>query len=520
MRARSKSDIEPMSPSGGSISFSSTAATGATVPDVVPTAAALEQLASRASIMRTSAKAAAAGAEPAELTLADKLRRLYMLRAHGVLQTGDDLQEVPEHQRACLDRELLGEVLAHAGYCNQPSEVERDLLALFRTEQGLRDNSYAEVKATKFTGDTHKVLRWLIPNFLIAGGEHILYSKPGVGKTTLALHMVRAVTGDPALDRFLDSDPLNVHHIWQRNPVLFIGTDMYASAEEMTAEYLKEFKLMGLDFLKQVEWWFESEDSPPWLLTLKDLTKLYRFLESNHHNGTPVAAVFIDSMKAVCPDHLLVGQQGFKDYIKLIKMMCKRFSATLVWVHHSRADGSGAQGITRITEGSDANFHLKRDDKTRQISLDIEKLRGGRGRTLYINPFKPIPLLLPNPEEIPDEDSIENNKGQMILEVLAEHFKQHRLVNLTSSAEWIEKSYIGMKTIEIEESLRTRFRAQASSISRPTLQRLLRSLKDSGSICSQGTGRYRLPPHFQLDLPDQPELGTEDEDDTTDLPGW
>jgi hypothetical protein len=517
MRARSKSDIEPMSPSGGSIPLSSNAATGATVPDVVPTAAALEQLASRASIMRTSAKTAAAGTEPAELTLADKLRRLYMLRAHGVLQTGDDLQEVPEHQRACLDRELLGEVLAHSGYCNQPSEVERDLLALFRTEQGLRDNSYAEVKATKFTGDTHKVLRWLIPNFLIAGGEHILYSKPGVGKTTLALHMVRAVTGDPALDRFLDSDPLNNHHIWQRNPVLFIGTDMYASAEEMTAEYLKEFKLMGLEFLKQVEWWFESEDSPPWLLTLKDLTKLYRFLESNHHNGTPVAAVFIDSMKAVCPDHLLVGQQGFKDYIKLIKMMCKRFSATLVWVHHSRADGSGAQGITRITEGSDANFHLKRDDKTRQISLDIEKLRGGRGRTLYINPFKPIPLLLPNPEEIPDEDSIENNKEQMILEVLAEHFKQHRLVNLTSSAEWIEKSYPGMRPTDIEQSLKQRFRGSAAAISSRTLTRLLTTLKEKGSIT--GKGRYRLPPHFQLDLSDQADLELPDPTDA-DLPGW
>ncbi|MCE2838508.1 MAG: hypothetical protein LW834_16405, partial [Cyanobium sp. 49614_E6] len=164
-----------------------------------------------------------------------------------------------------------------------------------------------------------------------------------------------------------------------------------------------------------------------------------------------------------------------------------------------------------------ANFHLKRDDKTRQISLDIEKLRGGRGRTLYINPFKPIPLLLPNPEEIPNEDSIENNKEQMILEVLAEHFKQHRLVNLTSSAEWIEKSYPGMRPTDIEQSLKQRFRGSAAAISSRTLTRLLTTLKEKGSIT--GKGRYRLPPHFQLDLSDQVDLELPDPTDA-DLPGW
>jgi hypothetical protein len=441
-----------------------------------------------------------------------------MLRAHGVLQTGDDLQEVPEHQRACVDRELLGEVLSHTGYCNQPSEVERDLLALFRSEQGLRDNSYGEVRGRKLTGKNLKRPQWLIPNFLIAGGEHILYAKAGVGKTTLALHMVRAVTGDPSLDRFLDSGPLNNHHLWQRNPVLFIGTDMFASAEEMTVKYLEDFDLLGRDFLEQVDWWFEDEDSPAWLLTLKDLTKLYRYLESHHHNGAPVSAVFIDSMKAVCPDHLLVGQQGFKDYIKLIKMICKRFSATLIWVHHSRADGTGAQGITRITEGSDANLHLKRDDKTKQLTLEIEKLRGGKSRTLYINPFKPEPQLLPNPEEHPDEDDLEDRKAQLVLEVLAEHFKQHRILNTGSSAEFIERSYVGMKIGEIEDGLRSRFRGQAAGLSRSTLKRLLSELKEKGRIA--GKGSYRLPPHFQLDMPDQGDLLDDEASEAPDLPGW
>ena len=500
-RSRSASDIAPFD--------------SPRTPDVVPSPAQLEKLADQArfTVLASSASfnpgasAAAAPVEPA--TLNRKLRRLYQLRAYGLLEIGDDLREVTENERHCLDRELLGDVLAHPGYCNQPSEVERDLLALFRAEQGLRDNSHREVQGIKLTGPNLVRPTWLIPNFLLAGGEHIFYSKPGVGKTTLALHLARAVTGDPALERFLDSGPINNHHLWQRNTIIFIGTDMFSSAKEMTTKYLEDFGLLGLDFLQQIEWWFESEETPAWQLNLKDLTKLYRTLEHHYHAGAPVPAVFIDSMKAVCPDHLLVGQQGFKDYIKLVKMICRRFNAALIWVHHSRADGSGAQGITRITEGSDANFHLKRDEKTRQITLDVEKIRGGKGRLLYINPFKHIPQLLANPEAMPEEEDPRAAREQLILEVLSDDFRNHRVSNASSSAEYIERTYAGMKIGAIEKALNRR----KVGISRSTLKRALTDLGKNGSIV--GTGLYRLPPHFQPASAYQPELcepATSDQD--------
>jgi hypothetical protein len=299
---------------------------------------------------------------------------------------------------------------------------------------------------------------------------------------------------------------------------------MYRSAKEMTSAYLTDFELAGLDFLNQVDWWFEQikPKRPGWMLCLKDLIKLYNTLQGASAAGAPVAAVFIDSMKAVCPDHLLVGQQGFKDYIKLVREICGEFDAALIWVHHSSADGNRAQGISRITEGSDANLHLKRDDKTKQITLDVEKIRGGgvkgRARTLCINPFKHIPQLLPNPEEMPTEENIYEQKANMILEVLAAHFKQHRLVNMTSSAEFIEKNYLGMKIGQINDELKKRFPGPAS-MSKSTLLRTLNNLKGAGRIGTKGAGCYCLPPHFQLDLPEQPELSTADED-SSDLPGW
>jgi DNA-binding HxlR family transcriptional regulator len=78
-------------------------------------------------------------------------------------------------------------------------------------------------------------------------------------------------------------------------------------------------------------------------------------------------------------------------------------------------------------------------------------------------------------------------------------------------------SYTGMRPTDIEQSLKQRFRGSAAAISSRTLTRLLTTLKEKGSIT--GKGRYRLPPHFQLDLSDQVDLELPDPTDA-DLPGW
>ena len=529
--ARSVLDTLPPPTIGGPFSFSEPPcvsfdadAEAAAVPSLVPSPRELERLAKAAqpTVLATSSAAAAKTSEPAELSLDQKLRRLYMLRAHDVLQTGDDLQQVLPHEFASYDRELLGDLLTHPGYCNQPAEVERDLLAIFRQEHSFSFNPRARVKRFILDGRSSQGVTWLIPNFLLAGGEHILYSKGGVGKTILAIHMARALSGDPEVGQFLDSGSFNNHHIWQRNRIVFIGSDMESRAEKQTDAYLKSMHAEGKPFLKQVEWFFEDQDSgtPAWRLCLKDLTQLYELLESEHSKGTPVAAVFVDSMKAVCPDHILVGQQGFKDYVKLVKDVCFKFGAALIWIHHSRADGSGAQGIQRITEGSDANFHMKKDEKTEQYTLEIEKIRGGaKSRTLTFNPFAPGGPRLVNQAAFDSDDDDEASREQMVLDVISEDFKRHRLLTSVSGQQ-AEKTYPGMKIGQVEDEIHKRFRHQARGLSRRTLERILKDLKEAKRLT--GKGSYRLPPHFQPELADQPDLSDLDQDDTeiNDLPGW
>jgi hypothetical protein len=517
MRARSADDIAP---AGGTLSFSQGPA--AAVPSVVPSPVELEKLAARASIMQTSAKTAAAKtSEPAELTLDQKLRRLYYLRAHDVLPTGDDLQQVLPHEFASLDRELLGDLLTHPGYCRQPAEVERDLLTIFRQEHSFSFNPRARVKRFILDGRSSQGVTWLIPNFLLAGGEHILYSKGGVGKTILAIHMARALSGDPEIGQFLDSGSFSNHHIWQRNRIVFIGSDMESRAEKQTDAYLKSMHAEGKPFLKQVEWFFEDQDAgtPAWKLCLKDLTQLYELLESEHSKGTPVAAVFIDSMKAVCPDHILVGQQGFKDYVKLVKDICFKFEAALIWIHHERADGNGAQGIQRITEGSDANFHFKKDEKTNQYTLEIEKIRGGaKSRTITFNPFAPGGPKLANQAAFNSDDD-NTSVETMVIAVLTEDFTRHRL-HTSGSSQWVERSYLGMKISEIEAAIQERFRPRAASLHRKTLQRRLAKLVETERLTATGTGIYRLAPLFRPKLVEQPGLDLHEASADVDVPGW
>ena len=521
--SRSVRDTLPPQAFGGLSSFSGEDV--AVVPSVVPAAAELQRLAKAAQplVLATSSAAAAKASEPAELTLEDKLSQLYMLRAHGLLQEGQDLRLLASHEIAVKDREILGEILRHPGYCNQPSEVERDLITHFRSEHQLLRNTTAPVKSFKLDGFGRKQVKWLIPNFLLVGRDHVLYAKGGVGKTTLALHMVRAISGDPEISEFLDSGSFSNHHLWRRNPILFIGTDMFGSAEEVTNTSLQLFGMAGKDFLKQVDWWLEDEEekTAPWELSLKDLTRLHDYLQGHHHAGTPVAAVFIDSMKAVCPDHLLVGQQGFKDYIKLTADLCARYGAALIWIHHARGDGAGAQGIQRITEASAANFHLKRDDKTKQITLEVEKIRGGaKARTLLLSSLfsKSAPRVMANPDDSSDPGDETSAKVNLVLDVLQEHFKQYRITNLGMSAESLERTYLGMKIGEIEKTLQSKYRYQMRGLSRRSLATILADLKAAGRIA--GKGSYRIPPHFQPELADQPDFELDEHPEAVDLPGW
>ena len=311
----------------------------------------------------------------------------------------------------------------------------------------------------------------------------------------LAIQLSRAITGDPSLNEFLDSGPISGYDRWGKSRVLFIGTDMYDSATEMTNTYIDTLGLTKADFLKYVEWWFEDSDAgtPGWQLSLPHLTQLFHHLKDNQEAGTPVAAVIIDSMKAVCPDHLLVGQQAFKDYLRLVYDICTRFDAALIWIHHAAGNNQGAQGIQRITEGAAAVFKMERDDN-RQVTIDIEKLRGGKGRKLVINPFsKGTPTLIGDVRDMAeqlDDRPVATNaelRRQKILDVLRSDFDNYRAEHPDITGDKLFSNYKGLSCKDLLDDIHN---ASGRTI-RADLQQLVRE----GVIEQRGHAKdrkYRL----------------------------
>ena len=349
------------------------------------------------------------GADDDGEILRNLISELFLLRAYGQRTINGIKQLVPSREVRELDRRLLGAILECKGYINSPSEVERDLIDHFRWEMNLLRNDRGPVTGFNLTGNPDNRASWLIPNWFLADGSHIIYSKAGVGKTYLSIQVARAITGDPSLPEFLDSGPICGQDRWRQSSVLFIGSDMGAKAKQMTETYINDLGLTDMPFLEYVEWWFESQElnTPLWTMSISHLIQLYEHLENQQKAGLPVKAVIVDSMKAVCPDHLLVGQQAFKDYFVLMGDICRKFHASLIWIHHASASNGGAQGIQRITEAPDVVMKMEKNEQ-KQIFLDVEKIRAGRGRKMMIDPFRPgAPALLMGAAELLHQDKDE-----------------------------------------------------------------------------------------------------------------
>ncbi|WP_186697666.1 AAA family ATPase [Cyanobium sp. NS01] len=436
--------------------------------------------------------------ESQELSIDEQLNRLYHLRAHGLIQDGDELIAAPQEKIDSLDRAMLSDLLEHKGYVNSPGEVERDLLSLFRREHGMVRNSHQDCARKTLDGKAGPKVRWLVDNFIMAGREHIIHAKAGAGKTVLACHLARAITGDPTLTSFLDSGFLNGASRWKRDRVIFIATDMGEGAEENTNTYLDRLHMAGLPFLEQVEWWLQDAESgkPPWTLSLHHITRLIQYLEGMQHQGTPVAAVIIDSMKAVCPEHMQVGNQAFKAYLDLIADICSRFGTSLIWIHHTSGDGSRAQGIQRISEGAGAVFRLEKQKDSRQILLSVEKIRGGaKSRDLLIDPFAVDGLTFSYPQDADQGDAPdpvfqeEDRRKTAVLDVLRRDYSRFRLDHPELHADKHSLHYLGLSKTQIQDAI------DGAPCSEKQLRNLLADLADGPLIEKKGHGKattYRL----------------------------
>jgi hypothetical protein len=114
---------------------------------------------------------------------------------------------------------------------------------------------------------------------------------------------------------------------------------------------------------------------------LYELHLLAEMLDAAERNGAPYRLVVIDSLKAVAPTGIRVGQQEITDFVDLVDSICAPRRVTVLYVHHQSKDSDTAQGAAGLLEMVHGVFRLKQsDDGQRLFCIDKTRLdsRGNR----------------------------------------------------------------------------------------------------------------------------------------------
>jgi KaiC/GvpD/RAD55 family RecA-like ATPase len=387
-------------------------------------------------------------------------------------------------------------------YARDLSRLDELLLLTLRNKLGLSDNTVADPQITALKPHEHTDgMKFLIPNFVLDATDHIIYGPPGTGKTQLALHMARALTGDPSVTQFLDSGPLNLAHHWKRSRVLFIQSDMQDTGRKNTISMLRSYGLMdNAELLDHLRFCFQdnSKQHPGWRMDLAGITYLHRALLKAKEDKRPYKVVVIDSLKACAPDSTLVGQQQFMLYLRTVNNLCQHHGAAVIWVHHVAPETKRAQGVARITEETSALIRLEKHQSDEKITTcTIEKLRGqGKSRIVQMHLMGvKYPELAFVPQADDDDSTSPTGQRQRetaIIEILTLNLSQYRMENPSFDHGRLRAFYPGLSISDLMTALNARHMACSSS----KLRSILQALTQQGRIIRKGQSKstaYRIP---------------------------
>lgn len=501
----SASDCAPSAPIGGHFSLSQPEATGGDSAPVTTitlgtsfSAADCSPSSGRRTPAQNRAARSLSGSAIGPLTLSSDfggddqpdavegfmrlLRRLYLLQTHSIFESNGDLQQIPERQVSGYIALIRNELLAYTEFNRSPQLLEQHLLELFRQEHLLERRRFCDVTPVKLSGKITDQINWLVPGFIATGLDHIVFSKPGLGKTTLALQLARRILGDPETEGFLDSGPLTTNRHWRERDVLIIASDGAGAARKILDHYLYQMGHTNAEYLEHLEVWADNEamKTPAWSLTLRHLRQLHDRLQEGQVSGKPVIAVFIDSMKAVCDGcGLRVGDQVFADYVQLVQDICRHFNCSLIWLHHEAKDGSGSQGVAGITERPSAVFRIKREES--HYIFSVEKLRGGKPREIH--------YVLDEAKEFQVVAAMSSDQGEAtspierLMDLFDWHFRQYQQ-DITLPGAAAGRTYPGLQTRDLMELI-PKFSVhgiRGVPSSRAQIKRMLASLLDDGLL--------------------------------------
>jgi KaiC/GvpD/RAD55 family RecA-like ATPase len=317
------------------------------------------------------------GAEPEQ----DDHRIKKLLDMLYAISTGNVIEEI-EGSRALTREEIReheiqirNELLNEPYFRRSADAIEEELLHRFAADHSIDlDDSIS--LTPRFLRDFNDVDTGdLLQGLLKEASTYMLYGKAGSGKTTLALSMARSIIGAPGHTNFLGYEaPAGS---WGNRRVLMIASDGGQEAAMNLRDYSRWHGMLDSEWINRyfkVIATSRSLNAPPWRMSVAHFHQLNEELMHAAARGEPYAAVIFDSLKAIAPKGVRVGDQGFIDYFRVLSKICIRHNATQIFIHHQAKDTESPQGISGLEEETSGNFQIKKDDAGRHLFI-VRKTR-------------------------------------------------------------------------------------------------------------------------------------------------
>lgn len=310
---------------------------------------------------------------------------------------------------------------------------------------------------------THELINmpapmWLVDGVLPEGGLVVLYGPPGAGKTFVAADFALSVATNTK---------------WHGRDVDH-GYVLYVSGEG------------GSGIGKRAQAWCEVNDMNPrrvrlaWLpepiqmyADSQDLDVLLTRIE-NEIQETP-RFVVIDTL-ARCFDGDENKQEDMGRFVAGVDRLRREFGATLLIVHHTRLDGDRERGNTALRGAADTMLALKRDAKSKVITLECTKQKDWEE-------FDSIDMTM---EVVELKDSTPQNvKSSCVMRpLITETSEETRSARVNVALSIIQKA----QPVAFSD---LRAHAETAGMSPATLKRALQDLKEMG-LASRVSNKWQI----------------------------
>jgi hypothetical protein len=193
------------------------------------------------------------------------------------------------------------------------------------------------------------------------------------------------VIGYPGYGTFLDYPPVSCID-WQDRRVLYIASDGDENAPLDLFTYTDRMMMDHQEWMEDNMHILSSDPSGKyarWTMTVPNLINLARILRDGQRCGKPYRLVIFDTLKAICPDDMRVGDQAITDYIRVIRRICDKYNAAAIYLHHQSRDNESPQGAMGIPEMVHGVYRLTRREGRPVFEVRKTRLDDRGSRDIY-----------------------------------------------------------------------------------------------------------------------------------------